>query len=66
MQPTNVNQAATETPDEVAREAAAEQEPRILTSVKVIAQRITERVQKALVDTDTHAALPIAENPPIP
>ena len=65
MQPVDVNHEAQETPEKPRGESPSKREPRILTSVKVVAQRITERVQKALGDADAHTALPTEDHEPL-
>ena len=65
MQPTDVNQLGSGTSENPGGESASGQEPRILASVKAVAQRITERVQKALGDTDAHTALPTEDHEPL-
>ena len=62
MNPTDADQAEEGMPEPKRDDSQQKQEPRILTSVKAVAQRIQERVDQVLHDTDP--VPPTADAPP--
>lgn len=65
MQSNDVNMAGRGRSDRTGGDDLFIMEQELLARVRDVAQQITERVQKALGDTDTHAAFPTKETRPL-
>ena len=66
MPPEDVKPMGQGSSDQLEGDALLRKEQEVLGRARVIAQRITARVEKTLKDTESHSSLPTEENPPLP